>query len=89
MADLYITHVRYNADETHIDKVMMGSSKESATEQTRSDVVKELDAKKSVETAPPSGSGAQVQKVLVHTIYYIRTDANATAKDNLGNLPRF
>ena len=33
--------------------------------------------------------GAKVQTVIVNGTKYIRSDADATAEDNLGSLPRF
>jgi hypothetical protein len=99
-ADYLITAVRYNAAETHIDKVQVRQDlgdkvSTNVVEQTRQTVVANIKAKTTYATATLSKEtgnwvkGAAVEIVVVNAVEYIRTDANKTAKDNLGELPRF
>lgn len=97
-ADYLISAVRYNAAETHIEKVRVHEDKgekvgpPSAWE--RSEAVSSLEAGYTFMTITKSSDGqwqrgAKVRIVTVKAKKYIRTDADATAEDNLGSLPRF
>jgi hypothetical protein len=97
-ADYLISAVRYNAQETHIDKVRAhpdnGESVGSGTAVERLTVVSRLDDGYTVVTIYKGSDdkwrrGATVRKVIIDGNSYIRTDADKTKADNLGNLPRF
>jgi hypothetical protein len=97
-ADYLISAVRYNAAGTHIDKVRVhedkGETVGSPAIWARSAVVTNLEAGNTFMTIVKNAegrwnSGAEVGIVTVRGTKYIRTDADATAEDNLGNLPRF
>lgn len=90
MADYVITKVRYDSNETHITEVLVNDEGQSATRiEQRTSVISRIPAKKYRTQPPNGGTGANVQVVDVYGTKYLRTDANATPKDNLGNLPRF
>lgn len=97
-ADYLISAVRYNAAETHIDKVQVredqGDSVGSASTVERTTVVSRLEAGNTFVTIVKGTSdkwqrGAKVRIVTVRDKKYIRTDADATEEDNLEDLPRF
>jgi hypothetical protein len=99
-ADYLIFRVRFNAAGTHIDQVEVADDLDTSVGvkryETRATVIANIKAKKTYCTAPPSPTtagqvtkGALVQIVKVGGIEYIRTDANATARDNLDNLPTY
>lgn len=97
-ADWLISAVRYNAAETHIDKVRAhvdtGDSVGSPGEMMRTRVVELLDEGTTFVTIVKGEDGKWKRGALVQTIkvsgaIYIRTDADSTASDNLGSLPRF
>jgi len=92
MADYVITKVRYNKAETHIDEVIVNDDGKSTTRvEQRATVVDNIkNKKKTYRTQPPSPTnGAPVRVVPANGVDYLRTDANATPRDNLENLPRF
>lgn len=97
-ADYLISAVRYNAAETHIDKVQVrqdeGDSVGSPSTVERTTVVSRLEAGYTFVTIVKGANdkwqrGAKVRIVTVKGKKYIRTDADATEEDNLGSLPRF
>jgi hypothetical protein len=96
-ADYLISAVRYNAAETHIEKVRVhvdnGDSVGPASEWTRAKVIAQLEAGYSFVTILKSNGkwqkGATVRIVVIHGEKFIRTDADQTKEDNLGSLPRF
>jgi Protein of unknown function (DUF3892) len=97
-ADFLISGVRYNAEETHIDQVQShideGDSVGPTTRMPRTRVVELLEEKKTFSTITKGtdgkwNRGALVQIVRVNGTKFIRTDADRTASDNLGSLPRF
>jgi hypothetical protein len=90
--------VRYNAAGTHIDKVRVREDKGEKVGPPgiweRSAVVTSLEANSTFMTITKASDGAwqpgaNVSIVRVRGAKYIRTDADATAEDNLGDLPRF
>ncbi|NLG25559.1 MAG: DUF3892 domain-containing protein [Clostridiales bacterium] len=85
MALYEIAKVHYDSENTFIVKVKTTGG----TEKTRKQVVADIEAGYTIKTHPPTGSGAEVHVVKVNGVKYIRTDANATAKDNLGSLPTY
>lgn len=99
MADYYITEVHYKDkdDTTFIEEVKTISSLYSSTvtKKARTTVVSDIDTyDKSVMTATKGSDGyykkgADVHVLTVDKVKYIRTDANAKAKDNLENLPEY
>lgn len=90
MADYVITKVRYNRDESRIDELLVNDEGTTTTRvEQRATVISKIPGK-TYRTQPPSGGlGANVQVVDVNGAKFLRTDANKTAKDNLGNLPKF
>ena len=97
-ADYLISAVRYNAAETHIEKVRVhvdkGDKIGSASDWARSEVITRLEAGYSFVTIVLGSNdkwqlGATVQIVVIHGEKFIRTDADRTKEDNLGSLPRF
>ena len=98
-ADYVISDVRYNAEETHIEKVKvhvdLGETVGKAEEeQTRATIVANIKSGITYVTGvkKPDGNwdrGEDVRIIEVDNKEFIRTDANAKASDNLGNLPRF
>ena len=97
-ADYGISEVRYNADHTHIDKVLVhpdnGDTIGSAIEKTRQQVVLDIKAGLTFVTIT-KGSGEKWSKgqpvyiIKVNGTEYIKTVDNGEAKDNLENLPEF
>ncbi len=97
-ADYLISAVRYNAAETHIEKVQVrldnGEKVGPASEWARSEVITRLEAGNSFVTIVLGSDGkwqkgAAVRIVVIHGEKFIRTDADQTKEDNLGDLPRF
>jgi Protein of unknown function (DUF3892) len=99
-ADYLISAVRYNTAGTHIDRVRYhadnGDNIGSAAETSRQWVVDSLESGVTFVTIyqNPSDStkwvrGAEVRVILIDGTKYIRTDADRTKRDNLGDLPRF
>jgi hypothetical protein len=96
-ADYLISAVRYNAAETHIEKVRVhvdnGDSVGPASDWTRAEVIARLEAGYTFVTIFKQDGkwqkGAEVRVVTIHDEKFIRTDADRTKEDNLGNLPRF
>lgn len=93
----YISRVRYNLQETHIEKVeVYGISNESLTspsEWTRQQVISTIERGYIIMTMYKRNGkweqGEHVRVITVNGVKYIRTDSNNSPKDNLGNLPRF
>lgn len=99
-ADFLISAVRYNAAGTHIDRVRRhadnGDSVGAASDVARSSVVSAIDNGTTYVTIfkNPNDTtkwvrGAEVRVVLIDQEKYIRTDADKTKRDNLGDLPRY
>lgn len=97
-ADYCISEVRYNAEHTHIVKVKVhidnGDSMGPSKEWLRTEVVDAIKTDKTFVTIVKTNEdkwkkGEDVRVVTVNGTKYIRTDANAKASDNLGNLPEF
>lgn len=95
-----ISAVRYNAAGTHIDKVRChfdrGDSVGVAMEKTRDGVVGLLDTGTTFVTISKDPGdankwirGSEVRVVIIDQTKFIRTDADKTKRDNLGELPRF
>ena len=96
-ADFLISAVEYNSEETHIVRVRThadnGDTVGQAVDVSRMDVVVRLAASKTFCTIVEGSDGkwqcgAPVRVVTINNQQYIRTDADGTARDNLGNLPR-
>ena len=98
-ADYLISAVRYNYDGSHIDQVRShpdnGATVGAGTEVTRAQVVRLLESGSTFVTitwSPTSNSwnrGAEVRVVTISGEKFIRTDRDATKRDNLGQLPTF
>jgi Protein of unknown function (DUF3892) len=97
-ADYLISAVRYNVAGIHIEEVEVREDKGDEvgppSAWKRSEVVSSLEAGNTFVTIVKDTNGewdlgAEVGIVTVRGTKYIRTDADATAEDNLGNLPRF
>jgi len=97
-ADYLISMVQYNVGETHIVKVLAhtddGDTVGVGYEETRARVVQLVKTGYTFVTiykndAGKYDRGAEVRIVRIEGSDYIRTDADATKKDNLGSLPRF
>lgn len=96
-ADFLIAKVRYNPEETHIDRVFVyedkGDTVGSSSEQSRSEVVANLQkGKKYVTVCKDNKSGwNKGAEVIITTkvLEFIKTERDDTLKDNLGELPRF
>ena len=97
-ADLLISAVRYNADKTRIEGVRvrkdLGDKIGPANESTRAAVVKNIKNGVSYMTILKGkdgkwNKGQEVHIIKVKNEEFIRTDKNAVASDNLGNLPEF
>lgn len=78
-------HYKNNDSDTFIEKVKTTGG----NEKMRSTVVNDIEDGQTIMTAPPKGAGAEVDVIKVNGVKYIRTDANATARDNLENLPTY
>lgn len=97
-ADYLISAVRYNEEETHIDKVRchedQGESAGASQDISRSTVVSRIEGGNTFVTIIKTTDGKwkrgeDVRIIKVDGEKFIRTDANARKADNLGNLPRF
>jgi hypothetical protein len=97
-ADYLISKVQYNEQDTHIVKVLAhpdnGDTVGTGSEVTRQRVVSLLDGGSTFATIYVGDAGkwlrgADVRVVTIEGVKYIRTDADATKEDNLGQLPRF
>lgn len=97
-ADHLVSQVQYNSAETHIVKVMShvdnGVSVGSGSEVTRQAVVADLDNGVTYMTITRGSDGkwnkgAEIKPVTIDGVKYIKTVADNTKKDNLGDLPRF
>lgn len=96
-ADYIITAVRYNFQRTHIESVRVSAdlitSLGDAQTYPRETIVNSLIQGTTFATAILVNGkyqyGAHIEIIRVNGINYIRTDRNATGKDNLGNLPEF
>ena len=97
MAHKYIARVRYDAYEKHIDQVEVFVPNGPLSVMKRTAVVYEITSGTSTfqtVTIKPGSSndyelGASVIVVTINSVQYIKTVNDNTAKDNLGNLPRF
>jgi hypothetical protein len=96
--DWFISAVRYDDDHSCIVKVRAHPNNDdkvgTLTEQLRSTVVLKLRTGETYSTIlkKPDGGwriGEDVRVVKIGDEYFIRTDANNTKKDNLGELPGF
>jgi hypothetical protein len=96
-ADYLISAVRYNAANTHIEKVKVhedqGDKVGSGSEWTRKEVIDSLEAGNTFMTIfLKSGSwhkGSEVRIIIIGGEKFIRTDADEIKEDNLEDLPRF
>lgn len=97
-ADYLISAVQYNLSETHIDYVKehidKGDSVAAATVSARSTVMSRIKTGKTYVTVTMNSEnkyvkGASVEVITVDGVEYIKTVADSTKKDNLGELPRF
>ncbi|MBZ0320530.1 MAG: DUF3892 domain-containing protein [Anaerolineae bacterium] len=96
-ADYVITAVRYNSRRTHIESVRASAdlitSLGEVKTYSRETVISSIEQGITFATATPANGkyqyGARVEIVIIEGTKYIRTDGNATEKDNLGNLPEF
>jgi len=97
-ADYSISEVRYNTEHTHIEKAKVhedkGDKMGGAVEWTRSQIVVAIENGKSFVTILRNasnnwGKGEDLRIITINSTKYIRTDANSTAADNLGELPEF
>jgi hypothetical protein len=98
-ADHYISRVRYNAVRTHIEQLEVqedkGGTIGNPTTWTREQVIASIDREKKVfvtiikDVQGIYQCGEDVRVIELSGTKYLRTDANKTPKDNLGNLPEF
>jgi hypothetical protein len=96
-ADFCISAVRYDADETHIERVKvhedLGDKIGGGKDTEREIVVANIDNGKTYVTIRKKegkwNKGEDVHIVTVKGKKYIRTDKNAVTKDNLENLPTY
>ena len=98
-ADYLISAVRYNDKHTHIEllkvyKDFTDTNPIPADPQARTTVIANLKNGITYLTVAinPDGSfrrGEDVRRIIVNDIEYIRTDANKTDSDDLGNLLTF
>jgi hypothetical protein len=96
-ADYLIYQVKYNEDKTHIERVKvypnLGAKSGDSEEQTRTEVIKNIEKGISYMTAVRGKDGklSQGQKVEIIVLphKFIRSDRDATTKDNLASLPEF
>ena len=97
-ADYCISKVRYNSDHNHIDEVETrldnGETIGSPQPMKRIDVVDLIHKMKKFITIKKNSEGKwikgeDVRTVIINGIEYIRTDANNTKSDNLGELPEY
>lgn len=97
-ADYLISAVRFNAAETHIDKVRTHTDNDDkigpAVDIDRSTVVGRIESGYTFETIYKGSNGnwqrgKQVKIVVINGVKYIKTYADNTTRDNLDDLPRF
>jgi hypothetical protein len=97
-ADYGISKVRYNAQHTHIDKVLAhpdnGDSIGPSSEQTRQDIIAAIKKGITFVTIILSSEGKwskgqPVYIIKINGVEYIKTVDNGEEKDNLENLPEF
>lgn len=97
-ADYGISAVRYDKERKHIQKVKVhednGDTFGQPSEETRSAVVSSIESGKTYVTILTSTDkkwtkGEDVHIVTIEKKKYLRTDANETEEDNLGELPEF
>lgn len=98
-ADKLIVAVRYNSQHTHIDFVQarkdLGDKLDEKVETlARQTVISQIKAGTSFATAVRGSdgkwaSGAPVQIIRVSGVEYLKTVADNTTRDNLGELPEF
>lgn len=94
--DYGISQVHYNSDRSHIESVLVhviGEGVGPGQSQKRGWVVNELARGKRfttiVKTADGRWSvGAEVSE-FAHTVKFIKTEPDASTRDNLGGLPEF
>jgi hypothetical protein len=97
-ADYLISAVRFNATETHIDKVRFHEDHDEKVgppdDMKRSEVVSKIENEKTFKTIFKNSDGtwrpgALVRIIVIHGEKFIRTDTDYIRADNLDNLPRF
>jgi Protein of unknown function (DUF3892) len=97
-ADYLISAVRYNNAESHIDAVQyredLGEKAGKLLQAARTDIVSMIGEGKSFMTVMHDDKdelirGAAVQVIEIDGVEYIKTVADNTKVDNLGDLPRF
>jgi hypothetical protein len=96
-ADYLISAVRYNQAETHIEAVQVrtddGEKVSQPSRLTRDEVIKMLGEGSTFITIYAKDGkwhrGANMKTLVVDGETWIRTDADRTKADNLGDLPRF
>lgn len=95
MALYYISAVRMNANNQHIDYVKIikaGNGSANASINSRQFVAELInDGAASFKTITKNTANQWVYGADVHVIdgIYLTTDRNSTKRDNLGNLPKF
>lgn len=98
MANYYICAVHYDTyNHDHISSVKatynLNDEISSASEKSKTQVVSDIESGHNVKTKYKSSyswrEGDDVRVVHGQSGKYIRTDANRTEKDNLGNLPEY
>lgn len=97
-ADFGISAVRYSADKTHIERVMVHEDKDTAMgsgiEKTKEQVIAGMKLGQTYVTILKGDEGKWKRGQDVHIIVvdgeeFLRTDANKRKSDNLENLPEF
>ncbi len=99
-AEYLISEVKYVETTTtkHISQVKVhvdtGDKVADSKIWSRQDVINAIDLKSTFMTITkaPDGNwkkGAEVIKILVNNVHYIKTEPDNTTKDNLGSLPEF
>ena len=94
MSKYWVSAVRYNAQETHIEYVREHCETIGAgTATVRATVISRINCGASYATVYAKDGkwtvGEDIRVVPVGGTEYLRTDGNTKAADNLGNLPRF
>jgi hypothetical protein len=103
-ADYFITDVKYDHDHVSIEKVAMrkdlGNKIGEECIKGKEDILNGIAEKKTYITAIRKKNegleerenwkkGAEVKKIEIDGVEYIKTEANKTKEDNLGDLPEF
>ena len=96
-ADYLISAVRFNEAETHIVKVKVHADNVDTVgagfEMTRQEVISKIDDDITFATIYDDNGkwklGAKVKTVTIGGTRYIKTYADSTTADNLGDLPTF